>query len=57
MMDTFTLLSFALTFLVGVTAGAWVNSLTNSYVVRSAGDPSTANGDLDLDHPGRAPSH
>ena len=42
-MDTFTLLSFALTFLVGATAGALVNALTNSYVDRVAGDPSIAN--------------
>ena len=43
MIDTFTLLSFVMTFLVGVTAGAWVNGLTNSYVLRSGGDPSTTN--------------
>ena len=43
MMDTFTLLGFVMTFLVGATAGAWVNGLTNSYVLRSGGDPSSAN--------------
>ena len=37
MMDTFTLLSFVVTFLAGATAGAWLNSLTNSYGVRAAG--------------------
>jgi len=29
MMDTFTMLSFVVTFLAGATAGAWLNSLTN----------------------------
>ena len=51
MMDAFTLLSFVVTFLVGATAGAWVNSLTNGYVLRSPGRSSTANGhDRDLNH-------
>jgi hypothetical protein len=31
-MNTFTLLSFAVTFLVGATAGAWLNGLTNGSV-------------------------
>jgi hypothetical protein len=44
MMDTFTLLSFAVTFLAGATAGAWLNGLTNSYGVRSPGRSSIANG-------------
>ena len=46
MMDAFTLLSFVVTFLVGATAGAWVNSLTNSYVLRSPSPSSTDQGDV-----------
>ena len=49
-MDAFTLLSFIVTFLVGATAGAWVNSLTNSYVLRSLGRSSAADGHGDLNH-------
>jgi hypothetical protein len=43
MMDTFTLLSFVVTFLAGATAGAWLNALTNSYGVRAPGRSSIAN--------------
>jgi hypothetical protein len=35
MMNTFTLLSFVVTFLAGATAGAWVNALTNRYTIAS----------------------
>ena len=35
MMNTFTLLSFVVTFLAGATAGAWVNALTNRYAIAS----------------------
>lgn len=33
MMNTFTLLSFVVTFLAGATDGAWVNALTNRYAI------------------------
>jgi hypothetical protein len=43
MMDTFTLLSFVVTFLAGATAGAWLNALTNSYGVPAPGRSSVVN--------------
>jgi hypothetical protein len=43
MMNTFTLLSFVVTFLAGATAGAWLNALTNSYGIRAPGRSSIAN--------------
>ena len=35
MMNTFTLLSFVVTFLAGATVGAWVNALANRYAIAS----------------------